>query len=81
MEYMNGPGYTNSVKEMFENIKNEQEKKQEEQREESIADMAGFFRRMWRETRAGLLEEGVPEDLVDEATLSFFRLASNGSNR
>ena len=68
----------NGLKEMLENIKNEQVKKQEEQREEALFEMAGFYRRMWREFRAGLLEEGVPEDLVDEATLSFIRLSSHG---
>ena len=68
----------NGFKELFESIKNEQEKRQEEQREEALFEMAGFYRRMWREFRAGLLEEGVPEDLVDEATLSFIRLSSHG---
>ena len=68
----------NGLKEMLENIKNEQVKKQEEQREEALFEMAGFYRRMWREFRAELLEEGVPEDLVDEATLSFIRLSSHG---
>ena len=68
----------NVFKELFENIKNEQAKRQEEQREEALFEMAGFYRRMWREARAGLLEEGVPEDLVDEATLSFIRLSSHG---
>ena len=71
-------GDMNGLKEMLENIKNEQVKKQEEQREEALFEMAGFYRRMWREFRAGLLEEGVPEDLVDEATLSFIRLSSHG---
>ena len=68
---------SNGFKELFENIKNEQVKRQEEQREEALFEMAGFYRRMWREARAGLLEEGVPEDLVDEATLSFIRLSSH----
>lgn len=68
---------SNELKELFENIKNEQAKKQEEQREEALFEMAGFYRRMWRETRAGLLEEGVPEDLVDEVTLSFIRMTAN----
>ena len=67
----------NGLKEMLENIKNEQVKKQEEQREEALFEMAGFYRRMWREARAGLLEEGVPEDLVDKATLSFIRMTAN----
>ena len=70
----------NGLKEMLENIKNEQVKKQEEQREEALFEMAGFYRRMWREFRAGLLEEGVPEDLVDEATLSFIRLSSHSNS-
>ena len=70
-------GDSNGFKELFENIKNEQVKKQEEQREEALFEMAGFYRRMWREARAGLLEEGVPEDLVDEATLSFIRMTAN----
>ena len=73
---MSNMGY---VEKMFENAKNEQEKNQEEQREESIAEMAGLFRRMWREIRAGLLNEGVPEDLVDDATLSFIRMTSSGN--
>ena len=70
-------GDSNGFKELFENIKNEQAKRQEEQREEALFEMAGFYRRMWREVRAGLLEEGVPEDLVDEATLSFIRMTAN----
>ena len=68
---------SNGFKELFENIKNEQVKRQEEQRGEALFEMAGFYRRMWREARAGLLEEGVPEELVDEVTLSFIRLAAN----
>jgi len=63
----------------IEGMFNMQEKKQEEQREESITEMAGLFRRMWREIRAGLLNEGVPEDLVDDATLSFIRMTSSGN--
>ena len=63
----------------IEGMFNMQEKKQEEQREESITEMAGLFRRMWREIRAGLLNEGVPEDLVDDATLSFIRMISSGN--
>ena len=69
----------NVFEELFENIKNEQAKRQEEQREEALFEMAGFYRRMWREARAGLLEEGVPEDLVDEVTLSFIRLSSHSN--
>lgn len=69
----------NGFKELFENIKNEQAKKQEERKEEALFEMVGFYRRMWREARAGLLEEGVPEDLVDEATLSFVRMASHAN--
>lgn len=68
---------SNGFEELFENIKNEQAKKQEEQREEALLGMVGFYRRMWRETRAGLLKEGVPEDLADEATLSFIRMTAN----
>lgn len=69
---MDNTGY---IEEMF----NLQEKIKEEQREESIAETAGLFRRIWREIRAGLLNEGVPEDLVDDATLSFIRMASSGN--
>ena len=69
----------NDLKEMFENIKSEQVKKQEEQTEEALFEMSGFYRRIWREIRAALMEEGVPEDLVDEATLSFVRMASRGT--
>lgn len=64
---------------MFNNIEIEQERKKEEQREESIVEMAGLFRRMWSEIRAGLLNEGAPEDLIDDATLSFIRMSSSGS--
>lgn len=70
----------NRFKELFENIMHEQEKRQEEQRKEALFEMTGFYRRMWREARAGLLEEGVPEDLVDEATLSFVRMASHANS-
>ena len=67
------------VEKMFKNIEIEQERKQEEQREEAIVETAGLFRRIWREIRAGLLNEGVPEDLVDDATLSFIRMTSSGN--
>ena len=67
----------NGLKEMFESIKNEQAKQQEGQRKEAMDELVGAYRRMWREMRAGLLEEGVPEDLADEATLSFIRMTAN----
>lgn len=63
---------------MFKNIEIEQERKKEEQREESIVEMVGIFRRMWREIRAGLLNEGVPEVLVYDATLSFLKMSTYG---
>lgn len=44
--------------------------------EESMAEMTGLYRRMWREIRLGLLDEGVPEDLVDDAVLAFLKSAS-----
>lgn len=66
------------VEKMFENIKNEQEKKKEEQREEFIDELSGLYRRMWRGIRAGLLDEGVPQDLVDDATLAFVKSLSHG---
>lgn len=71
---MNGLEY---FKEMMEKSKAEREKREEEQRAESLLEMVGVYRRLWREIRAGLLEEGVPEELVDEVTLSFIRLAAN----
>lgn len=44
--------------------------------DESLAEMTGLYRRMWRETRLALLDEGVPEDLVDDAVLAFLKAAS-----
>ena len=71
---MNGLEY---FKEMMEKSKAEREKREEEQRAESLLETVGVYRRLWREIRAGLLEEGVPEELIDEVTLSFIRLAAN----
>lgn len=44
--------------------------------DESMAEMTGLYRRMWREIRLGLLDEGVPEDLVDDSVLAFLKAAS-----
>lgn len=44
--------------------------------DESMAEMSGMYRRMWREIRLALLDEGVPEDLVDDAVLAFLKAAS-----
>lgn len=44
--------------------------------DESLAEMTGLYRRMWREIRLALLDEGVPEDLVDDAVLAFLKAAS-----
>ena len=49
------------------------EKEQDEQQANAIAGYVGIQRRLWRELRAGLLQEGVPLDLVDEATLTFIK--------
>lgn len=44
--------------------------------DESMAEMSGMYRRMWREIRLALLDEGVPEGLVDDAVLAFLKAAS-----
>lgn len=49
------------------------EKEQAEQQTDAFAGYIGIQRRLWRELRAGLLQEGVPLDLVDEATLTFIK--------
>ena len=49
------------------------EKEQAEQQTNAFAGYIGIQRRIWRELRAGLIEEGVPLDLVDEATLTFIK--------
>ena len=50
---MNGLEY---FKEMMEKSRIEREKREEEQRAESLLETVGVYRRLWREIRAGLLE-------------------------
>lgn len=52
-------------------------RKQEELRQEALDELVGVYRRMWRELRAALTDEGVPEDLVDEATLQFIKMSTH----
>lgn len=52
------------------------EKLKAQKLDESMAEMTGLYRRMWREIRLALLDEGVPEDLVDDAVLAFLKAAS-----
>ena len=57
----------------------EDAKRQEEEKAAAVLEIAGVARRFWREIRAGLFEEGVPSDLVDDVTASFIRMITKGS--
>lgn len=52
----------------------EDAKRQEGEIASAILEVAGVARRFWREIRAGMLEEGVPSDLVDDVTASYIRM-------
>ena len=67
-----------NLEEFFFKLQNSQMKQQEELRQEALDEMVGFYRRIWRELRAALTDEGVPNDLVDEATLQFIKMATVG---
>lgn len=67
-----------NLEEFFLKVQNSQVKQQEELRQEALDEMVGFYRRIWRELRAALTDEGVPTDLVDEATLQFIKMATVG---
>ena len=56
----------------------EDAKRQEEEKEAGILEGVGWARRLWRETRAGLLNEGVPDSLVDDVTASYFKALMGG---
>lgn len=45
----------------------------------AFAEGAGAIRRIWREIRAGLAEEGVPSDMLDEVTLQFVKMLARNS--
>ncbi|MCK2200198.1 hypothetical protein [Corynebacterium callunae] len=49
------------------------QKQQAQAQDHAITGYIGIQRRIYRELRAGLLEEGVPPDLVDEATVAFIK--------
>lgn len=61
----------------FGKLEEESLKQQEDLRQEALDELVGVYRRMWREMRAALTDEGVPEDMVDEATLQFLKMASS----
>lgn len=63
--------------EFFAKLEEEPLKTQEELRQEALDELVGVYRRMWRELRAALTDEGVPEDLVDEATLQFIKMSTH----
>lgn len=54
-------------------IENADRKREEE--ELAFAEGVGSMRRIWREIRKGLAEEGVPPDMLNEVTLEFLKVA------
>lgn len=60
----------------------EAEKVTAEQQEQAFIELGGVARRYWREIRKALLEEGVPEDLVEGATADFLSIfATSGRGK
>ena len=56
----------------------EDAKRREEEMASCLLETVGAARRLWRETRAGLLDEGVPDSLVDDVTASYFKALMRG---
>ncbi|WP_288833738.1 hypothetical protein [uncultured Corynebacterium sp.] len=57
-------------------VENADRKREEEAL--AFAEGIGAMRRLWRELRAGLAEEGVPSDMLDEVTLHSLKAATSG---
>ena len=70
-----------SLSEMWEQIQNDKAREEAQKFEQAYDEIAGNLRRMWREIRAGMLSEGVPEDLVDGVVADMLRILANAGKK
>ena len=71
----------NGLAEIWDKIKHDKAREQAQKFEQAYDEIAGNVRRMWREIRAGMLDEGVPEDLVDSVVADMVRILANAGKR
>lgn len=71
----------NGWAENWDKIKRDRAREEAKKFEQAYDEIAGNVRRMWREIRAGMLDEGVPEDLVDSLVADMVRILANAGKR
>ena len=67
--------------ELWDKIERDAAREQAKKFEQAYDEIAGNVRRMWREIRAGMLDEGVPEDLVDSVVADMVKMLANAGQK
>ena len=70
-----------NMTEIWDKIERDAAREQAKKFEQAYDEIAGNVRRMWREIRAGMLDEGVPEDLVDSVVADMVRILANAGKK
>lgn len=70
-----------NITEIWDKIERDAAREQAKKFEQAYDEIAGNVRRMWREIRAGMLDEGVPEDLVDSVVADMVKILANAGNK
>ena len=70
-----------NMTEIWDEIKRDAVREEAKKFEQAYDEIAGNVRRMWREIRAGMLDEGVPEDLVDSVVADMVKILANAGKK
>ena len=70
-----------NITEIWDKIKCDAVREEAKKFEQAYDEIAGNVRRMWREIRAGMLDEGVPEDLVDSVVADMVKILANAGKK
>ena len=70
-----------NMTEIWDKIERDAAREQAKKFEQAYDEIAGNVRRMWREIRAGMLDEGVPEDLVDSVVADMVKILANAGKK
>ena len=66
-----------NMTEIWDEIKRDAVREEAKKFEQAYDEITGYARRMWREIRAAMLDEGVPEDLVDSVVADMVKMLAN----
>lgn len=70
-----------NLAEIWDKIERDAVREEAKKFEQAYDEIAGNVRRMWREIRAGMLDEGVPEDLVDSVVADMVKILANAGKK